>query len=378
MFRAWETFDEKLDKLLKKKLDYENSDFHSDFLLEKLQKEIEEYLFLEKRINEVFKLLQSQFKFSEEILKSIILPDSSLFKLSNKDIILRFKYYIELFGNKDLLCKVIKGLSCFYGNDKLFSWKDMYQAKRQMDWIKEFFNLDEYSTRIFIINNTYFFAKEPKKLEQKIEDYAKILGVDVEVIKDICLFTPSGFYSSTTERLEEKVNRFSEIFKIDLNTTKKLFVKYPFLINNPITIYTKCFNILKHLSANASSLIVENPFIIDLLNYDEKTYCGNFDRFDDFIDNIKFIKQNIGEIIRAYSWIQNDKLFSFCIVKKSDNKIECVVFGLKSGDVLNTNIDKFYLHNERIIPSYSLMNCKENYVENMLEEILEDISKKVE
>lgn len=376
MFLVWKLFDEEIDKLLERKSKYSGDDFYNKYFLNDLQKKIEKHFFLEQRVNEVFNLLQSQFKLSEETLKSIFLPNSSLFKLSNKEIMLRFRYYIDFFGNIDLLCKVIKNSSVIYGKNILFSWKDMHQAQKQFDWLKDFFNLNENETRLFIIYNTYFFVIEPKILEEKVNDYARVLGVGIDVIKHICLFSPIGFYS-IVERLEEKINGFSKIFDIDISKTKEIFVKYPFIIDKQITTFRDCFNILKKYSKNISLLMTENPFIINLLDYEGKKYNGDFDTFEEFIESIEFIEQNIGTIIRTYTYVCYSKLYSFCIVKKNNDVIECIIFGLKS-DKFNTKVSNSYAYRKWIFPYYTLKSCREIYVEERIKEILLDISAQVE
>lgn len=373
MFNAWKNFDERIDGFLKRKMEYKDC----DFMLKALQKEIDEYLFLEKRINEVFKLLECQFKFNEELLKSIVLPDSNLFKLTNKEIILRFKYYIELFGSKEAFCKIVQNSSSFYGNDKLFSWKDMYQAKKQIDWLKELFNLDENTIKCFIINNSYFFVKDPQRLINKIQNFAKILEVDIDTIKNICLYTPSGFCGCTVERLEEKIKGFSKIFGTSDKQTKEIFIKYPFLMRRQITTFKYCSSILRKYSKN-TSLMVEFPFLIDLLDYDKKICYGNFNNFDEFIENILFISNNIGAIKRAYTYTYKNKIFPFCIVKKENEKIECIALGCNKNISINKT-SNIYKHKDYVLPYYVIKNLKENYIENLIkEEILKDVYEAVE
>lgn len=366
MFNAWVMFDEKLDRLIEKKRRFEGF----VFVQEQIKKEIDGYLFLEKRINEVFKLISTKFGFSKNDLKSMVLPSSYLFKLNNNEIVNRFNYYIELFGNKKLLSKVIFNSSCFYGNDDLFRWEDMHIAKEQLDWLKDYFELDENSARLFAINNTYFFNKSPKSLKSKVKRFAEILNVDENTIKNLCKIYPSDFSGSTTKRLEEKIAGFARIFHTNIDRTKEIFVKYPFVIAQ-----IGQYKLISSILSNHTSIFIKYPFIINLLDYDKKTYYGQFDSFEEFIENIEHINNNIGEIIRADTYVANGKKYSFCIVKKKNMEILCIAFGIRKESFFSSDMDCLEYKNWAI-PYRKIKKYSENNLDNVINQFIDRLDEK--
>ncbi len=113
MFQGWITFEEQFDKYYARYMECKKLG-SPDFILEDEKKRINDYLSRDKRIKEIISLLDKRYKLTEDFLKSLFLPSSDIFNLSDEEIIFKMEYWIKFFGDKSLFFEAVKNETIYH------------------------------------------------------------------------------------------------------------------------------------------------------------------------------------------------------------------------------------------------------------------------
>lgn len=172
MFQGWVTFEEQFDKYYERYMRCKDLDT-PDIILENEKKRINDYLYLDKRIKEITALLDKRFKLSEEFIKSIFLPSSDIFKLSDEEIVFRMDYWIKFFGDKTLFLNAAKNETIYHAGQYsvlvgFFSQTDVSFASKRLKYLMENFNLSEKTALYFIAYNIYYLEIKTSFFERKL------------------------------------------------------------------------------------------------------------------------------------------------------------------------------------------------------------------
>ena len=342
MFKEWELFKERLDNFYSQYMHLKNIET-PDIILKIEKEKIDTYLFKDRQIKEILLFISKKFSVDIPFLKSIFLPDSNIFNLSKEEIVDRFKYYINLFGNKEIFFKIIKQETIYQAGfysvkTGLFSWEDKKEATNQLENIAKLFNLTKKQAILFAVNNVYYFDLDITFIKKKMQEYADILDTSTNVIKEICKVCPSAFYSRVA-RLQEKIVGFSKSFELDENIMKKMMLKYPPMIEYQITQIRQISKLLKSYSKNFTNTILNFPQIVDFIDIKSKSFIGDFDNLQQIERNLRFVFTNIGEIINVYNFKSNPCL----MVKKFNGKFCIICLGLKTKKI-KEELLKNYFH----------------------------------
>lgn len=370
MNRVWNDFEKKLDFYIAKKDKYTSENVK--FLAQKMEDEIQDYHLKVTRINEVLTLLENKYEVKNSFLKNILSPYSNIFNLDDSEIINRMDYYIELFGSKELLFRLIKNDSWYFvdkSNKGIFYWNDMYYAKKKIDFIMMLFNIDYQSAKLFAINNIYYFNTSENFISDKINKYAEILEVDDEQIKKICLRYPNFFYN-TVERLNDKVEGFSKCLNINQNEIKEIIVKYPPLLEKQITQFRNEIRVLKKISNQFIKIFTLYPYIIDCIDYNNLKLYADFSKIVDIEESFKYINDNIGYIEDVIIYTFEFNYYYFLIVKTSDEKYKLLNIGMKydTSDKLTLENLSYFVFKDWIIFSLDLSSFEKYHIYDRIKE----------
>ncbi len=329
MFQGWITFEEQFDKNYEKYMRCKELGV-SDFTLENEKKRINDYLYLDKRIKEIIALLYKRYKLTEEFLKSIFLPSSAIFKLSDEEIIFRMDYWIKFFGDKTLFFEAVKNETIYHAGQYsvligFFSKTNISFASKRVKYLMENFNLSEKSALHFIAYNIYYLEIKTSFFERKLSSYAELLSTDINTIKRMCVRYPSAF-GSRIERLEEKIIGLAQAFSIDTDVAKSIMLKFPPLIEYQITQVRNFEVALSKLVDDYANTLIKYPYLINLFDTIEKKYYGLFDNFSELLTDLDFIEQNIGNIEDIVVY---DSKYPMLVVNKSKFGYLVCCFGLK-------------------------------------------------
>ena len=267
---------------------------------------------------------------SEEFLKSIFLPSSDIFKLSDEEIVVRMDYWIKFFGDKTLFFEAVKNETIYHAGQYsvligFFSKTNVSFASKRVKYLMENFNLSEKSVLHFIAYNIYYLEIKTSFFERKLSIYAELLSTDISTIKKMCIRYPSAF-GSRIERLEEKIIGLSQAFTIDTEDAKKIMLKFPPLIEYQITQVRNFEIALSKLVDNCADVLYKHPYLINLFDTIEKKYYGLFDNFSELLADLDFIEQNIGNIEDIVVY---DSKYPMIVVNKSKFSYLVCCFGLK-------------------------------------------------
>lgn len=329
MFQGWITFEEQFDKYYARYMECKKLG-SPDFILEDEKKRINDYLSRDKRIKEIISLLDKRYKLTEDFLKSLFLPSSDIFNLSDEEIIFKMEYWIKFFGDKSLFFEAVKNETIYHAGQYsvlvgFFSKIDVSFASKRLKYLMETFGFNEKAAIFFVAYNIYYLEIKQSFFEKKLSEYAEILSTDKETIKKMCVRYPAAFYSRA-ERLKEKIVGLAQAFSVDIEIAKSLMLKFPPLIQYQITQVRNFKGALSKYICDYADILIKYPYIINLFDTAKKKYYGLFDNFNDLLADLDFIEQNVGKIedIKVY-----DNNFPILLVKKSERGYLVCCFGLK-------------------------------------------------
>ena len=322
------------------------------------------------RIQEVQNLFLDKLNIDKETFMSIFLPYSSIYKFNNEKLIDRFVYLKNYFETDSLLLLFIKNQSLYeqlpYVNKKnnLFAFKKNPDVDDVFLNISNYFNLSKHDTLQFCAENTYYFATDLNFIKAKMETYSKLLQIDADKMKQICLIYPSSFYSSI-ERLEYKLEHLMQEFELNKSELREMILKYPPILEYQITTIRLIKRILNKYSSDFYTIIYQYPYILNLVDVETKNFYGNFQTFDEVVKLILHILEKFESIVDVRVYKLNQNNIPICIVK-SNYQYKVLLIDQHS----KANMDSDSFNNLKYV-QFDLPNYTEASVKRILQSITE-------
>lgn len=367
MKKIWEDFDNKLYTLLERK--NKNKDF--TIMADIVQKDIDKYILEKERIKEVFKLLKKNYNLEIKFLKSIFSPKSNIFNLKDEDILLRFESYIKIFGNLELLCKVIKQesyyeYSIFTGKGFLFNSKKE-DIEERIQKVANILGLTKEQTIIFMINNVYYLCTTPEYLTEKIECYAKLLNTNYETIRSLIVKKPD-LITTAVPKLENRIEGLSEALGVDKIELSQIILKYPPFCRVWKSTLKEQIRVLNKLGIDKSA-VIKYPYLINLIDIKNHRIIWDIS-FEKIAYHFDYINNTIGEINEVYSFRCAKQLLPCCLVENG-KKLQLIFFNKVFKDIECKNKIEA---NDEVYVFYDIPN-KTFFTNELVENILNDIEK---